>query len=85
MMRISKIEHSPVRVLFDYFERGVEKLALKGWATLLMPGNERQFQKRIENQVYWTLEHPCWKQEREEALSNPEKHLRWESREDPDE
>jgi hypothetical protein len=50
-----------------------------------MKGNEHSFQRRIENQVYWKLEHSRWEQEREEALSDPEKHLRWESREDPEE
>jgi hypothetical protein len=85
MMRISRIEHGPMRVLFNYFERAGEELGFKAWAILLIPGNEQYFQRRIENQVYWTLEHRRWEQEREEILSNPEKHLRWESREDPEE
>lgn len=85
MMRTSRTEYRSVKVLFDYFERAVEELGLKAWAILLRPGNERDFRRRVENQVYWTLEDGRWEQEREEALSDPENHLRWESREDPEE
>jgi hypothetical protein len=85
MMRISKIEHRPFKALFDYFERAVEELGLKAWATLLMPGNEQYFRDKIAPAVYRTLEEGSSEQEREEILSDPERHLRWESRENPEE
>lgn len=85
MMRISRIEHSPTRVLFEYFERAIEELGLKAWAPLLRPGYEEYFQNKIAPTVYRILEQGSSGEEREEILSDPEKHLRWESRENPEE
>jgi hypothetical protein len=85
MMQVSRIEHRPIKVLFEYFERFVEELGLKAWALLLRPGNEGYFQDKIAPTVYRTLEQGSSEQEREEILNYPEKHLRWESRENLEE
>ena len=85
MMRVSRTEHGPAKVLFDYFERAVEELGLKAWAILLRPGNEQLFHNKVAPSVYSALEHPAWEEEREEILINPEKHLRWEPGENPEE
>ena len=85
MMRVSRIEHRPVKVLFDYFERAVEELGLKAWAILLRPGNERFFHNKVALSVYSILHDSRWRHEKEEILSDPVKHLRWEPGEDPEE
>lgn len=77
--------HNPIQVLSDYFERAVEDTGLGVWLALLRPGNEKYFQDKIGGRVYAPLSFQPWLQRREEALREPESHLRWEPWEDPEE
>ena len=46
MIHNTEIEHRPVKVLFDYFERALEDIGLGIWFGLLRPGNEEYFRKK---------------------------------------
>lgn len=78
MMRLSTAEQRPVNVLFEYFERAIEELGLRGWVGLLRPGKEDYFQKKVSGRVYLELASSAWKHKREAILLEPQKHLRWE-------
>ena len=80
-----EIEHKPIRVVYDYFERALQDIGVGLWFSLLKPGNEEHFRNKIKLRVYTILSFHPWQQRIEEILSQPEKHLRWETRDDPDE
>jgi len=85
MIQNPEIEHRTVRGIFDYFERALQDIGVGLWFSLLRPGKEEYFRDKINPRVYTLLSFQAWRQRREEVLSLPEKHLRWEPQEDPGE
>lgn len=85
MIQNPEIQHRPVRVIFDYFERALQDIGVGLWFSVLRPGKEEYFRDKISLQVYTVLSFQDWQQRRAEVLSLPEKHLRWEPWEDPEE
>ena len=85
MIQNPEMQHRPVGVIFDYFERALQEIGVGLWFSLLRPGNEEYFRNKISPQVYTALSFQPWQQRREEVLSLPENHLRWEPWEDPEE
>ena len=85
MIQVRKIEHGPEKVLLGYFERAIKELGLGAWLAMLRPGHEEYFRKKVEGRVYSALEFQPWRGTRQIILGEPEKYLRWEPWDDPEE
>ena len=83
MIRNQEIQRSPIRVLYEYFERASEELGLRSWLSILRPGSHEKFKSEANDKMSQYL-HNKWSQRWDKFLSDPEQKLRWEPWDDPE-